>query len=259
MRVYILLFLFIILPASLWAATESQVPLEQANINLKDKASLQRGAKMYINYCLGCHSMTYLRYNRLAQGTGILDAEGNIATDLVKKNLIFSDAKITDTILSAMPDMEAAKWFGKAPPDLTLVARVRGVDWIYTYLKSFYTDEARPFGANNLLFPDVAMPNVLETLQGVQVPIFKGAEEVINGKTKKVKVIAHLALESHGSMTEAQFDSAVNDLVNFLAFAAAPETVRRHHIGYWVIGFLIILAVITYLLKREYWQDIKKK
>jgi ubiquinol-cytochrome c reductase cytochrome c1 subunit len=112
---------------------------------------------------------------------------------------------------------------------------------------------------NNLVFPDVAMPNVLETLQGMQVPIFKETEEKINGKTRKVKVVAHLALESHGSMTEAQFDSAVNDLVNFLAFAAAPETVQRHYIGYWVIGFLIILAIITYLLKREYWQDVKNK
>lgn len=258
MRIAITLFLLVFLPIFTWAASESLVPLEHAKIDLSDKASLQRGAKLYINYCLGCHSLSYLRYNRMAKDIGIVNNKGKVLTDLVKENLIFSGANISDTILSAMPELEAARWFGKAPPDLTLVARIRGADWIYTYLKSFYADPARPLGVNNLVFPDVAMPNVLVNLQGIQIPLYKTTKRVVNGKVESIKVISHLAIEQPGSMSEAEFDSAINDLTNFLAYAAAPETSKRHFIGYWVIGFLLIFAILTYFLKREYWRDIKK-
>ncbi len=258
MKFCILLILLINFPFVAWAAAESKVPLEQPKINFKDKASLQRGAKLYINYCLGCHSMTYLRYNGMAKGTGIVKPDGEIAANLVKDNLIFSDAKITDAIKSAMPETFAKTWFGVAPPDLTLVARVRGVDWLYTYLKSFYVDDSRPFGVNNLVFPDVGMPHVLESLQGRQIPIYNTTEKVVDGQLKTVKEVAHLAVESPGSMSEAEFSRAMNDLVNFLAYAGTPEKIKRHYIGYWVIGFLVIFSVLAYLLKREYWRDVKK-
>lgn len=226
---------------------------------MADDASLQRGAKLYINYCLGCHSLGYLRYNTMAKDIGIVDEKGQVAEELLKTNLIFSDAKIGDVIETAMPSSSAEKWFGEQPPDLTLVGRVRGENWLIGYLKGFYVDKSRPFGVNNLMYPDVAMPNVLAPLQGIQISIYENKMEAINGQATTLKAISHLELRQPGLMSPAEFDLAVNDIVNFLMYTAAPESRMRHSLGYWVIGFLVIFAIVTFLLKREYWKDVNKK
>jgi len=258
MRRYVnLLFLLLFIPVWGCASSVSQIPLQKAHINLRDKASLQRGAKIYINYCLGCHSLTFLRYNRMAKDIGITGSDGKVNEQLVKENLIFTGAKVSDTILSAMPEIDAKQWFGVAPPDLTLIVKIRGADWLTTYLHSFYVDSKRPFGVNNLVFPDVAMPDVLANLHGTMRPSYRDKTEIINGKKVTVKVIDHLVLEKAGTMSPAQYDLAVNDLVNFLSYVAAPEKLQRESIGVWVILFLVIFAVIAYFLKREYWKDIQ--
>jgi len=227
MRLYIYLIIILIFPVSGFSATQSLIPLEKPHINIKDKASLQRGAKLYMNYCAGCHSLSYLRYSRMAKDIGIVNTKGEIYDTILKQNLIFTGAKISDAILSAMPEKDAESWFGVKAPDLTLVARVRGVDWIYTYLTSFYADAKRPLGVNNLVFPDVAMPNVLVSLQGIQVPIYKKETKIINGQPVKENVITHLALEQKGMMSQHEFNASVNDLVNFLSYASAPEKLAR--------------------------------
>ncbi|MEM1243420.1 MAG: cytochrome c1 [Pseudomonadota bacterium] len=241
------------------AAQESTVPLEHANINLHDKASLQRGARMFMNYCAGCHSLKYLRYTQMAEGIGLVDEKGQIYQDLLRDNLIFTDAKPFEPIKIAMQPKQAAQWFGVQPPDLTLSARVHGADWLYTYLISFYQDPKRPFGSNNLVYPETAMPNVLVNLQGILSPVYTTKTVTIEGEKKQVEEVDHLALVKSGALSEHQFHSQVNDLVNFLVFASEPVKLKRESIGIFVMIFMIILTTIAYLLKREYWKDIKKE
>lgn len=240
------------------AASENHVPLKQIKIDLRDHEALQRGARLYMNYCAGCHSLKYMRYNRLAKDIGIVDDDGLVANDLLRENLIFTTAKVGEHVRSAIPAVDAREWFGVAPPDLTLVSRVRGANWLYTYLTSFYQDKSRPFGTNNWLFPDVAMPNVLEPLQGEQVADFVEKTIPYNGTTKTIEVIEHLQLLSPGSMNQHQFDSAIHDLVTFLVYVGEPVRLTRETMGFWVILFLIILFGLAYALKKEYWKDIKK-
>lgn len=269
-----------ILCASATMAEKPLIPLQKAPIDITDPASLQRGAQLYFNYCLGCHNLQYERYNSLAQGIGITDEAGNVLETVVKENLLFTGEKITAPIVSAMRAEDAAKWFGMAPPDLTLVARVRGTDWLYTYLKSFYHDPEKPWGVNNLVFPDVAMPHVLVSLQGVQEPKYAvthhsdsaaidsvasagataspddEAETAHNG-TEPGQVLVALELAAPGTMAPAEYDAAVIDLVNFLSYVAEPVQLTRRHIGILVMVFLGIFLVFSYLLKREYWKDVK--
>ena len=254
---FVISLLAILMPIQVVCAENGVMPLEKAHINLHDKGSLQRGAKLYVNYCAGCHSLKYLRYNRMAKDIGLYVAGQDIGNSLLKANLIFTGAKTSDPILSAMPDSQAKNWFGIVPPDLSLVARVRGADWLYTYLHSFYNDPNKEWGTNNLLFPDVAMPNVLVNLQGIQEPVYRTEVKRINGNSKPVHVIDHLVLVKDGSMTAPQFDSTVNDLVNFLSYASEPAKLQRQSISIWVVLFLVIFSVIAYLLKREFWKDIK--
>ncbi|MCW5589039.1 MAG: cytochrome c1 [Legionellales bacterium] len=239
-----------------WAASESTIALFPYKANYQDKLSLQRGAKLFMNYCSGCHSLGYMRYSQLAQGVGITDDYGDLHEDLVKDHLIFTEAKIHDHILTSMSNQDANIWFGTAVPDLTLVARVRGAAWLYTYLRTFYRDPNRPWGANNLIFPDVGMPNVLLPLQGDQIAIYREEVHQVNGETKTVKVFDQLQPQNNGSMNAEQFDQAVKDLVNFLSFTAEPMREQQHRIGIWVLIFLAVFAVVAYLLKREYWKDI---
>lgn len=249
-------FLILLLPLTAIASSYEDVPLDKPIINYNDKASLQRGAKYYMNYCSGCHSLKYLRYEQLASGVGIVDEQGQVLDKLVKQNLIFTGAKITDPIIAAMSEQQAIDWFGVAPPDLTLEIRSKGAPWVYTYLRSFYQDSNRPLGTNNLLFPDTAMPNVLEGLQGIQVPVY-GEDTIDDAGTKeKIHEIKGLRIVQLGSMSPEQFDKMLNDLVNFLAFASEPEKAERHKIGVLVILFLIIFALLAYLLKKSYWKDI---
>ena len=239
------------------ASSSAKANLHKIHVDLHDKASLQRGAQLYVNYCAGCHTLKFMRYARLAKDIGIVDGQGNVDQALLMDNLIFTDGKIFDTMRNAMPLKDGKQWFGVAPPDLSLIARVRGVDWLYTYLLQFYSDPKRPWGVNNVLFPDVAMPNVLLGLQGEQVPHYTTHEVMEGDKRVERQVLDHLELKEPGSIDSAQFDETVKDLVNFLAYVAEPVQLQRKRIGWWVLGFLFIFTILAYCLKKEYWKDIK--
>ena len=236
--------LFALLPSLTMAAGPS-VPLMDANIDLKDNASLQRGAKLFMNYCLGCHQMQYQRYDRTFRDIGI-------PTEIGQEQLIFDGSKVGSHIKNAIDKDDAAKWFGAAPPDLTLVARVRGTDWIYTYLKSFYKDESRPFGVNNVVFPSVGMPHVLQELQGLPTPITEEVEEHGHTVTKVVGV----ETDGSGEMSVDEYDRAARDLTNFLAYVGEPSRLESEALGLKVIGFLVILFILAFMLKKEYWRDV---
>ena len=235
---------FALLPSLTMAAGPS-VPLMDANIDLKDNASLQRGAKLFMNYCLGCHQMQYQRYERTFRDIGI-------PTEIGQEQLIFDGSKVGSHIKNAIGKEDAAKWFGAAPPDLTLVARVRGTDWIYTYLKSFYKDESRPFGVNNIVFPSVGMPHVLQELQGLPTPITEEVEE--HGHT--VTKVVGTETDGTGEMSDDEYDRAARDLTNFLAYVGEPSRLESEALGLKVIGFLVILFILAFMLKKEYWRDV---
>ncbi len=242
MRKLITLFLLAVTPA-LGLAAGGHVHLDQANIDPTDQASLQRGAKFFVNYCLGCHSAKYQRYNRMAQDIGLTEEQ-------VKANLMFTTDKIGNTMEIAMSPADANKFFGTTPPDLSLIARSRGVDWLYTYLRSFYIDESRPTGVNNVVFKDVGMPHVMWELQGWQKAIFKENEH--GGDP----IFERFELVKPGSMTPEEFDTAIRDLVNFLDYVGEPYKLERQRLGVKVLLFLAIFFVLAYLLKKEYWKDV---
>jgi ubiquinol-cytochrome c reductase cytochrome c1 subunit len=219
-------------PISANAAGPS-IPLDKANNDLSDKESLKKGFKTYINYCLGCHQLQYQRYNRTFTDLGIDEAEG-------VADYMYTGEKPGDHITNTMSEKEAAKWFGSAPPDLTLEARLRSPDWIYTYLRSFYIDESRPFGVNNTVFKDVGMPHVLQDLQGVSTKDEHGKLSPAMG----------------GSLTAEEYDVVVRDLTNFLEYVGEPNKLERKALGYWVLGFLFFFFIISYFLKKEYWKDV---
>lgn len=242
----LIILLFACLLPTMAMAAGSGAKLDAANNDLSDKASLQHGAKLFMNYCFACHSTQYQRYQRVATDLGIPD-------DIMMENLVFDpNAKIGDLMENALPDKSASKWFGTTPPDLTLVARVRGVDWLYTYLRSFYADPSRPFGVNNIVFPNVGMPHVLEDLQGLPTANFETHE--IDGVEKKVAVSTNT--NGRGELTTAEYDSAVRDLVNFLEYSGDPVKLERHTLGWWVMGFLLIFTIVAYFLKKEFWRDV---
>ncbi|MGQ0699121.1 MAG: cytochrome c1 [Panacagrimonas sp.] len=210
--------------------------------------SVQRGAKIFMNYCSGCHSMQFMRYSRVAQ-----DLE--IPEDLLKANLMFTSDKTGDVILSAIPKAEATKWFGQAPPDLTLETRARGEDWVYSYLKSFYLDPARPLGVNNLVLPGASMPHVLWEMQGWNAKADAAhegehAEGGHGGHKDPFKQV------QAGKLSGDDYDKFVGDLVNFMAYAAEPGRSARQALGGKVIVYLLILLGFAYLLKKEYWKDV---
>ncbi|HZV38634.1 MAG TPA: cytochrome c1 [Pseudoxanthomonas sp.] len=217
--------------------------LQQAGNDLTDKASLQRGAKLYVSYCSGCHSLKYLRYSRIASDLGLTEEE-------VMQNLNFTGGKIGDQIQVSLQEDSAKKWFGKMPPDLSLIARVRGSDWVYTYLKSFYLDESRPLGWNNKLFPNASMPNPLWEMQGLQHAEFGKADAAGERPVEALKVT------QPGNVPPQAYDQAVRDVTNFLEYAGEPAALKRQNIGVWVVLFLAALALLAYLLKQEYWRDV---
>lgn len=207
--------------------------------NSGNLASVQRGARDFMAYCSGCHSMKYLRYNRLGADLGISE-------DQLKANLIFSGVKTGEPIVSALP-AQAEQWFGRLPPDLTLETKARGADWVYSYLMGFYLDSSRPFGVNNLYLPGVSMPAVLGELQGWQVQVKEPAKE---GELP-------LKLVQPGSMTPEQYRDFVADLTNFMTYAAEPVAQDRIGTGWKVLFYLIFLLLpLTYLLKKEFWKDV---
>ena len=217
--------------------------LLQAGTDISDRASLQRGAKLYMNYCSGCHSLKYLRYSRMAEDLGLTEEE-------VMTHLNFTGAGFGDHIVSTMPADKASEWFGQVPPDLTLITRVRGSDWVYTYLKSFYLDETRPLGWNNTLFPNASMPNPLWKQQGLQHAVFGEPDE--SGEAP----VERLEISTPGTQSPAEFDQTVRDLTTFLEYAGEPAALKRQGIGVWVVLFLAFLTLLAWLLKNEYWRDV---
>lgn len=219
-------------------------PVEQAGNDLSDRASLQRGAALYMNYCSGCHSLQYLRYSRIGEDLGLTEEE-------VMANLNFTGAKYGEQIQVSLPHADGEKWFGKMPPDLTLISRVRGTDWLYTYLKSFYLDESQPLGWNNKLFPNVSMPNPLWELQGLQHAEY-GEPDAATGERHPERLV----VTSPGRMSAQEFDQVVRDITNFLEYAGEPAALKRQALGIWVILFLVALTFLAWLLKQEYWSDV---
>jgi len=239
-------------------AEEAKVVLDKAPVDLANKPSLQRGAKYFMNYCVGCHSLQYMRYNGLAKDLGIVDSKGEVDTTLMESTLVPKGQKVTDYIVNSMPKEDAAKWFGIAPPDLTLEARVRGADWIYTYLRAFYLDPKKPTGVNNLVFPDVAMPDVLVNEHGIYTLAQANSEHKTEGYSKKHEenVTSMLMLQQKGRLTPAEYDHMAGDITNFLVYAAEPVQLKRQHMGVWVLVFLVVFFLFALLLKREYWKDV---
>ncbi|MBF7075053.1 cytochrome c1 [Glaciecola sp. MH2013] len=240
------LAILLLVPTFAFAAG-SKYPLDKAEINLNDQASLQRGAQTFMNYCLGCHQMQYQRYQRTFEDIGV-------PLDIGAQYLQFTGEKVSDYITTPMPQESAATWFGAPPPDLTLVNRVRGADWIYTYLRTFYVDESRPFGVNNLTFENVGMPHVLQGLQGTTR---KATEmRMIDGEQKEVNI--GLRSDGDGKLTPEEYDQTILDLVNFLAYTGEPARLQAEKIGKGVLIFILIFFVFAYLLKKDYWKDVKK-
>ncbi|WOT04605.1 cytochrome c1 [Shewanella youngdeokensis] len=227
-----LLIALVALVPTLAMAAGGGAHLEPANIDLNDQESLQRGLDHFQNNCAGCHSTQYQRYERVATDLGI-------ALDEMRAKYIHDGAKIGDLMKSSIPTDDAAKWFGATPPDLTLVARVRGEDWIYTYLKGFYKDETRPFGVNNTVFPSVGMPHVLQDLQGLAVKQGDGT-----------------LVATGGALSAEEYDQYVRDITGYLVYSGDPIKLERESLGWWVMGFLFIFFFVAYLLKKEYWKDV---
>lgn len=227
------------------ASGGAHLQLDKAPVNLSDQASLQRGAKMFVNHCLNCHSASYMRYSRL-QDLGLSE-------DQIKENLLFTTEKPGDTMTVAMKYADAKVWFGAAPPDLSVIARSRSADWLYTYLRSFYRDASRPSGWNNIAFDKVGMPHVLASLQGEQIAHFK---KEVDHEGKEHEVFERFELVKPGSVSQAEFDSMVGDLVNYLDWMAEPAKQKRMHTGLLVLAFLGVFFVIAYYLKKEFWKDI---
>ncbi|KUM53529.1 cytochrome c1 [Rheinheimera sp. EpRS3] len=240
------LFSVIALVASSWAmAAGPAVHLDKAPIDLTDKASLQNGARLFQNYCLGCHQMQYQRYSRTFSDLDIPEEVG-------MENLMFTGEKVGDHITNNMSAKDGEKWFGATPPDLTNVARVRGPDWLYTYLRSFYADPSRPFGVNNEVFPLVGMPHVLQELQGMPYKAYE--TRLVDGESKEVYV--GLSTDGSGELNAEEYDRAVADLVNYLEYVGEPTKLEARELGTKVMVFLLIFFVLAYLLKKEYWKDV---
>jgi ubiquinol-cytochrome c reductase cytochrome c1 subunit len=214
-----------------------------ANTNLSSVASLQNGARLYFNYCSGCHSIKYQSYSRLAEDL-------QLSPDDVLKNFAFTGAKIGDQVISNMPADHAQEWFSKAPPDLSLEARAKGPDWIYSYLKSFYIDPTRPVGWNNTVFPGASMPNVLWELQGLQRAQYAPA------KAGEESAVEKLLPPTNGKMSAEEFDRTARDITTFLQYVGEPAALKREAIGVWVILYLAFFTFLAWLLNKEYWKDV---
>jgi ubiquinol-cytochrome c reductase cytochrome c1 subunit len=236
--------LLLLAPAWVFAAAGG-VHLDKANIDPNNIQSLQRGAKMFVNYCLSCHSAELMRYERIGKDLGIEEK-------LVAENLMFTGGKTGDLMTVATADADSKEWFGIVPPDLTVIARSRGVDWLYSYMRSFYRDDSKIIGVNNLVFPDVGMPHVLWELQGWQDPVIATVKDHDGHETKTVS----LELTEPGLMSPKEYDRAIRDMVNFLDYMGEPAKHERRSLGVKVIMFLLLFLVVAYMMKREYWKDV---
>ena len=242
----IIIALLITLMPALGLAAGGGVHLDKADVDLTNQASLQNGAKLFVNYCLSCHSAAYMRYNRMAKDLGLTEEQ-------VQNNLMFAADKVGETMTIAMPANDAKKWFGTKIPDLTVVARARGEDWLYTYLRTFYLDASRPWGVNNATFKDVGMPHVLWELEGLKQPVYEIHKDHEGNETKR---IVRYEMVQAGKMSETEYDNAVRDLVNFMVYMGEPAKLSRYNIGVWVLLFLALLFVVSYAMKKEFWKDV---
>ncbi|MDA9108821.1 cytochrome c1 [Woeseiaceae bacterium] len=233
--IFPLVLIVILFTINTFAATGKS--LQNANNDPQDIKSLQSGARNFMNYCSGCHSAEYVRYNVIASDLGLSDAQ-------LQENLMFNAQQPFETINASMPSMDAAGWFGQAPPDLSLMARAKSTDYIYSFLKSFYIDQSSPTGVDNLILAGTSMPNVLWELQGHQVMIGEQGSE-------------HLELSSPGKMSEEEFDIFLRDTVNFLEYISEPIRNARRALGIKVLMFLAFFLILAYLLKKEIWKDVK--
>lgn len=234
-------FLFLLAAAPVVAfASGAGVHLDKAPINVADQDSLQRGARVFVNYCLNCHSAVSMRYSRM-ENLGLTEEQ-------IKGNLLFAAEKPGETMRVAMSKGDSKAWFGAAPPDLSVIARSRGADWLYTYLRGFYRDETRATGWNNTVFDKVGMPHVMWNLQGEMVPVYK--------KEGEHEVIERLELVKPGSVTLAEYDAMMGDLINYLVWMGEPAQLQRKQLGVIVLLFLAVFFVVAYYLKKEFWKDI---
>lgn len=225
--------LFLTLFSAQAMAASGPVELDHIDIDITDQASLQRGAQTFVNYCLSCHSASFMRYNRMAKDLGLTD-------DQVKENLMFASDKIGDAMTVAMRAEDAEKWFGVTPPDLSVISRARGTDWLYTYLRTFYLDDSRPMGTNNVAFKDVGMPHVLWEQQGY---LSKDDHGELGQATK-------------GQLSQHEYNQVAYDLVNFLAYVGEPSKLQRMALAKWVLLYLFIFFIVAYALKKEFWKDV---
>jgi len=254
MKKYLFALIMAVLPVTAMASG-GEAPLDHIQVDLENKPSLQRGMATFVNRCMGCHSANYQRFERAANDLGM-------PPELVQEYMIFGDHKVGEQMTIAMSKDDAANWFGNPPPDLSLEARLRGPDWIYTYLRSFYQDPSRPWGVNNVVFKDVGMPNVLQDLQGVQVSHCSHEELLEHGHAKidpltgKPMSECLQVLEGSGKLSEEEFDKTIYDLTNYLAYMGEPYKLQSESLGIKVLIFLAIFFVFAYALKKEYWKDV---
>ena len=235
-------FLLLFYSVAGFAAGSGNLKLDHVNIDLNDTPSLQRGARIFVNFCLSCHSASFMRYNRMAADLGIDE-------EILKESMMFAADKSGELMETTMSVKDAKEWFGTAPPDLSLMSRSRGADYIYTYMRSFYLDETSPSGWNNTVFPHVAMPHAMYEWQGNQRAIFSTDAE---GK----KVFERFELVKKAQLSPEEYDDAMRDLTNFMVYLGEPAKLVRYRYGFWVMMFLLLLIGLTYVLKKEYWRDV---
>ena len=253
MKKALIIVVVLMLPVLGWAAGGSATyPNDDIDVNWDDKASMQRGARTFVNYCMGCHAAAYSRYNRVGQDLGISD-EQLLDNLIFTTNKLGEQTKVGELMKINMNAEYAEAAFGIAPPDLSLIARSRGVNWLYNYLRGFYVDETRPFGMNNGVFPSVGMPHALVDLQGLQA-----AKKVMkdDGHGNKTEVIVGFESIQAGSQSKSEYDQTVYDLVAFLDYVSEPYRQTRHNVGTGVIIFLFFFLILAYFLKKEFWKDI---
>jgi ubiquinol-cytochrome c reductase cytochrome c1 subunit len=219
------------------------------NVDVTDLPSVQRGARNFVSYCLGCHSLKYERWSRLGQDLAI-------PANLLQKELIPPGDNATQYILTTMPAADAEAWFGKTPPDLSLMARARGTDYLYQFFKTFYVDPTRPTGVNNLRLPTTAMPHVLSELEGLKGAVFKDVTKTVDGQVTHEQVFDHFEQIAPGRLTATEYDGFVRDTVNFLDYAGEPTQAARRALGVWVVLFLLVFTWLAWLMKRDYWKDV---
>ncbi len=233
--------------SSSWAAADNAMELAPANNDVSDTASLQRGARNFMNYCSGCHSAKYVRFNRMGRDLGLTEEQ-------LIENLMFNAEVLHDTIQRTMTDEDAIRWFGKPPPDLSVTPRSRGIDYVFNFLQSFFIDPESPTGVDNVMLRGTSMPNVLWEIQGYQRAIFTEHESKDGDGTEMV--FERFELVTEGSMSSEDFQTFVRDTVNFLDYMSEPAQLKRRAIGVWVLMFLVVFLILAVMLKKQIWKDV---